>query len=46
LLAASSFSPNVRERRDSSAAIFNARGEMIAQAAHIPVHLGAMPEAV
>lgn len=46
LLVASSFSPNVRERRDSSAAIFNARGEMIAQAAHIPVHLGAMPEAV
>lgn len=46
LLVASSFSPNVRERRDSSAAIFNAQGEMIAQAAHIPVHLGAMPEAV
>jgi len=46
LLVASSFSPNVRERRDSSAALFNADGEMIAQAAHIPVHLGAMPEAV
>ncbi len=46
LLVASSFSPNVRERRDSSAAIFDANGEMIAQAAHIPVHLGAMPEAV
>lgn len=46
LLVASSFSPNVKERRDSSAAIFDARGEMIAQAAHIPVHLGAMPEAV
>jgi N-methylhydantoinase B len=46
LLVASSFSPNVKERRDSSAAIFDANGEMIAQAAHIPVHLGAMPEAV
>ncbi len=46
LLVASSFSPNVRERRDSSSALFSASGEMIAQAAHIPVHLGAMPEAV
>ena len=46
LLVASSFSPNVRERRDSSAALFDRNGEMIAQAAHIPVHLGAMPEAV
>ena len=46
LLIASSFSPNIKERRDSSAAIFDANGEMIAQAAHIPVHLGAMPEAV
>jgi len=46
VLVASSVSPNVRERRDSSAALFDARGEMIAQAAHIPVHLGAMPDAV
>ncbi len=46
LLVASAFSPNIRERRDSSAALFNAEGVMIAQAAHIPVHLGAMPEAV
>jgi len=46
LLVSSSFSPNVRERRDSSAAVFNTSGEMISQAAHIPVHLGAMPEAV
>jgi N-methylhydantoinase B len=45
-LVASALSPNVRERRDSSAALFNVQGEMIAQAAHIPVHLGAMPEAV
>jgi len=46
VLVASAVSPNVRERRDSSAALFDARGEMIAQAAHIPVHLGAMPDAV
>src|SRR5690242_19660737 len=46
LLVTSSLSPNIRERRDSSAALFDATGEMIAQAAHIPVHLGAMPEAV
>lgn len=45
-LVASALSPNIRERRDSSAAVFTAQGEMIAQAAHIPVHLGAMPEAV
>ena len=46
LLVASAVSPNVRERRDSSAAVFDAEGEMVAQAAHIPVHLGAMPDAV
>lgn len=46
LLVASSLSPNVRERRDSSAALFDAGGHMLAQAAHIPVHLGAMPDAV
>lgn len=39
-------SPNIRERRDYSCAVFDAGGEMVAQAAHIPVHLGAMPEAV
>jgi len=37
------FSPNIKERRDFSCAIFNHRGDMIAQAAHIPVHLGSMP---
>jgi N-methylhydantoinase B len=42
----SAFSPNIRERRDASAALFDAAGAMVAQAAHIPVHLGAMPEAV
>jgi len=46
VLVASALSPNVRERRDSSAALFDADGRMVAQAAHIPVHLGAMPEAV
>src|SRR5205085_1478805 len=35
-----------RERRDASAALFDADGEMIAQAAHIPVHLGALADAV
>ena len=39
-------SPNIRERRDFSCAVFDANGEMVAQAAHIPVHLGAMPESV
>ena len=40
------FSPNIKERRDYSCAIFNAGGEMVAQAAHIPVHLGSMPMSV
>ena len=40
------FSPNIKERRDSSCAIFDQDGEMIAQAAHIPVHLGSMPLSV
>jgi N-methylhydantoinase B len=39
-------SPNIRERRDLSAALFDVDGRMVAQAAHIPVHLGAMPESV
>ena len=39
-------SPNIRERRDFSCAVFDAGGEMVAQAAHIPVHLGAMSESV
>jgi len=46
VLVHSALSPNIRERRDASAALFAADGEMFAQAAHIPVHLGAMPEAV
>jgi N-methylhydantoinase B len=46
VLVRSALSPNIRERRDASAALFDAHGRMVAQAAHIPVHLGAMPEAV
>jgi N-methylhydantoinase B len=46
VLVRSALSPNIRERRDCSAALFDASGEMIAQAAHIPVHLGAMTDAV
>lgn len=46
VLVRSALSPNIRERRDASAALFDARGRMVAQAAHIPVHLGAMPESV
>jgi N-methylhydantoinase B/oxoprolinase/acetone carboxylase alpha subunit len=39
-------SPNIKERADCSAAVFTARGEMLAQAEHIPVHLGSMPASV
>ena len=39
-------SPNIKERRDYSCAVFNPQGDLLAQAAHIPVHLGAMPESV
>jgi N-methylhydantoinase B len=46
VLIHSAVSPNIRERRDASAALFDAAGEMIAQAAHIPVHLGALADAV
>jgi N-methylhydantoinase B len=45
-LVRSAFSPNVKERRDCSTALFDEAGEMVAQAEHIPVHLGAMPHAV
>ncbi|HWX73914.1 MAG TPA: hydantoinase B/oxoprolinase family protein, partial [Solirubrobacteraceae bacterium] len=45
-LIRSAHSANIKERRDASTALFNARGEMIMQAEHIPVHLGAMPAAV
>ena len=45
-LGLTAHSPNIRERRDYSCGVFDASGEMVAQAAHIPVHLGAMPEAI
>ncbi len=45
-LVRAAFSSNIKERRDCSTALFSADGRMIAQAEHIPVHLGAMPEAV
>src|SRR5918999_2273447 len=46
VLVRSAYSSNIKERRDCSAALFDANGRMVAQAEHIPVHLGAMPEAV
>jgi N-methylhydantoinase B len=46
VLIRSSFSANIKERRDCSTALFDPSGRMIAQAEHIPVHLGAMPDAV
>jgi N-methylhydantoinase B len=45
-LVRSAFSANIKERRDCSTALFDERGRMVTQAEHIPVHLGAMPEAV
>jgi N-methylhydantoinase B len=45
-LTRAAFSPNIKERRDFSCAIFDAAGDMVAQAAHIPVHLGSMPLSV
>jgi N-methylhydantoinase B len=38
VLRRASYSPNIKERRDFSCALFDAQGQMIAQAAHIPVH--------
>ena len=46
VLRKASYSPNIKERRDFSCALFDAQGRMIAQAAHIPVHLGSMPLSV
>jgi len=40
------FSANIKERRDFSCAVFDDTGELLAQAAHIPVHLGSMPASV
>ncbi len=46
VLRRTGFSPNIKERRDYSCALFTAEGELVAQAAHIPVHLGALPLSV
>ncbi len=46
VLQKAAFSPNIKERRDFSCAIFDGAGRLVAQAAHIPVHLGAMPDTV
>ena len=45
-LMRTAYSPNIKERRDFSCALFDPAGEMVAQAAHIPVHLGSMPMSV
>ncbi len=45
-LGRTAYSPNIKERKDYSCACFDAQGRLIAQAAHIPVHLGAMPASV
>ncbi len=45
-LGRTAHSPNIKERRDYSCAVFDPEGRLVAQAAHIPVHLGAMPESV
>ncbi|MHB8160587.1 MAG: hydantoinase B/oxoprolinase family protein [Thermoleophilia bacterium] len=45
-LIRAAYSTNIKERRDCSTALFDASGRLIAQAEHIPVHLGAMPDAV
>src|ERR1700736_5483285 len=45
-LIRSAHSSNIKERRDASTALFDPDGEMVMQAEHIPVHLGAMPAAV
>ena len=45
-LQRTAYSPNIKERRDFSCAMFDPLGQMVAQAAHVPVHLGAMPFSV
>ncbi len=46
VLRRTAYSPNIKERADCSAAVFAPSGEMLAQAEHIPVHLGSMPASV
>src|SRR5438270_5226268 len=45
-LRRTAFSPNIKERRDYSCAVFDARGQAIAMGDHMPVHLGSMPMSV
>ncbi len=45
-LIRAAYSANIKERHDCSTALFDARGELVMQAEHIPVHLGSMPDAV
>src|ERR1035438_4662986 len=45
-LRRTAFSPNIKERRDYSCAVFDARGHVIAMGDHMPVHLGSMPMSV
>ncbi len=46
VLRRTAFSPNIKERRDYSCAVFDSNGELIAQGEHMPVHLGSMPMSV
>ena len=46
VLGRTGLSPNIKERKDYSCAVFNRNGETLAQGSHIPVHLGAMPLSV
>src|SRR6516164_1836750 len=46
VLGQTGYSPNIKERHDFSCALFDAHGELVAQAAHIPVHLGSTPLSV
>src|SRR3954470_24168730 len=45
-LRRTAFSPNIKERRDYSCAVFDAAGEVLAMGDHMPVHLGSMPMSV
>src|SRR6266568_9608871 len=46
VLRRTAFSPNIKERMDASCAIFDAAAQLVAQAEHVPVHLGSMLRAV
>ena len=46
VLRNAAFSPNIRDRLDFSCAVFSCAGELIANAPHVPVHLGSMGETV